>query len=90
MGDPQACWDELRKLAEGGLGDPRQTANKIVREYRTAAKRSELALFQKRLEDTLVAGQYTTVPLTDLDHHARWLTVLAVAIGATKEKRNLA
>jgi len=87
MSDPQACWDELRKLAEGGSGDPRKAADKIVRDYRTVAKRSEFALLQKRLEDTLVAGQYTTVPLTDLDHHARWLTVLAVAIAATKERR---
>ena len=87
MSDPHACWDELRQLAEKGSGDPGRAAGRIVTKYRTSAKRSDFALLRKRLEDTLVAGQYTTVPLTDLDHHARWLTVLAVAIAVAKEKR---
>jgi hypothetical protein len=87
MSDPQSCWDELRALAEKGSADPGKAAGQIVTKYRTAAKRSDFVLLRRRLEDTLVAGQYTTVPLTDLDHHARWLTVLAVAIAAAKEKR---
>lgn len=87
MSDPQACWDELRQVAEKGSGNPGKAAGEIVTKYRTTAKRSDFNLLRRRLEDTLVAGQYTTVPLADLDHHARWLTVLAVAIAAAKEKR---
>jgi len=87
MSDPQACWDELRRVAEEGSGDPGKAASKIVTKYRTAAQRSDFALLRKRLEDTLVAGQYTNVPLAELDHHVRWLTVLAVAIAASREKQ---
>jgi hypothetical protein len=87
MSDPQACWDELRQLVEKGSGDPGKPASKIVTKYRTTAARSDFALLRKRLEDTLVAGQYTNVPLAELDHHARWMTVLAVAIAATREKQ---
>jgi hypothetical protein len=76
MIDPQDCWAKLRTLADTGSGDPRKAAAAIVRQFADGAAKKIVGEFQARLEDTLLAGKYTIVPLTYLDQHRRWLAVL--------------
>jgi hypothetical protein len=84
MSDPQDCLDKLRKLAEAGSGDPRKAAEKIIRQFATGATKGDLRQLRMRLEDTLVAGRYTSVPASYLEQHGRWLAVLE---GACAEAR---
>ena len=80
------CWAELRKLADTGAGDPREAAATIVRRFATGAAKADVHQFQVRLEDTLLAGKYTLVPLADLDQHSRWLAILEGGCAAIRAK----
>jgi hypothetical protein len=84
MTDPQLCVDELRKLAEAESGDPRKAAAKVVHTFVSTASKGEVRQLRVRLEDTLLAGKHTIVPIPYLDQHRRWLTVLE---GACAEVR---
>ena len=86
MSDPQICVDELRKLAETGSGDPRKAAAKIVHKFVNGSSKADARQLRVRLEDTLVAGKYTIVPLPYLDQHIRWLTVLEGACAEVRAK----
>ena len=88
MKDPQDCWNRLRDLADRGAGDPRDDAAGIVREYMDGTGRPDVDQFQVRLEDTLLAGKYTIVPLAYLDQHKRWLAVLEGACAAVRQERS--
>ena len=85
MSDPQDCLDELRKLAGAELAHPRKDAGKIVRQFTKGATKGDVRQLRTRLEDTLLAGQYTVVPSAYLDQHSRWLVVLAGAAAEAKE-----
>ena len=87
MSNPQNCWDKLRELAETGTGDPRKDAAKIARKFASGAAKRDVRQLRTRLEDTLTAGQYTTVPALYLDQHNRWLAVLAGACTEMREDR---
>jgi hypothetical protein len=86
MSDPQHCWAELRELADVGSGDPRKGAAKIVRKFADGAAKRDVRQFHTRLEDTLLAGKYTVVPLGYLDQHSRWLAVLEGACAEMRTK----
>jgi hypothetical protein len=79
MSDPQACVDQLRKTAETGSRDPRKAAAKIVQKFVADASKGDVRQLRVRLEDTLDAGRYTSVPASYLDQHSRWLAVLESA-----------
>jgi hypothetical protein len=76
MSRPTGCLDKLRQLAKTGSGDPRKAAAKIVRDFADASKKKDVRQLRQRLEDTLLAGKYTIVPLAYLDEHSRWLAAL--------------
>jgi hypothetical protein len=84
MSSPQDCLDKLRHLAEVGSGEPRKAAAKIVSDFAGCASKGDLSHLRVCLEDTLLAGKWTTVPLAYLDQHSRWLAVLE---GACAEAR---
>jgi hypothetical protein len=84
MRDSQECWNRLRELAQESSVDPRQAATKIVQQFVRGADANDLAQLRHRLEDTLDAGKYTEVPVSYLDQHGRWLTVLEGACVAVK------
>jgi hypothetical protein len=86
MNDPQICVDELRKLAETETSNPRKAAAKIVHKFVADARKGDVRQLRVRLEDTLVAGKYTIVPLPYLDRHIRWLTVLEGACAEIRAK----
>lgn len=86
MNDPQDCWNRLRNLADHAGGDPRDAAAEIVREYAGGSGRADVEQFQVRLEDTLLAGKHTIVPLAYLDEHKRWLAVLEGACAAMRRE----
>jgi hypothetical protein len=88
MSDPQDCWDKLREFAQTGSNDPRKAAGAIVRRFATSTDSADFNLLRKRLEDTLIAGRYTAVPLAYLDEHSRWLAVLEGACMAAREGRS--
>jgi hypothetical protein len=85
MNDPQDCWNRLRDLTDSA-GDPRDAAAAIVREYAGGTGRADVERFHVRLEDTLLAGKYTIVPLAYLDQHRRWLAVLEGACAAMRRE----
>jgi hypothetical protein len=85
MSEPQDCLDKLRELAAAGSGDPRKAAATIVRKFADGAAKGDVRQLRTRLEDTLLAGKYTIVPLAYLDHHVRWLAALE---GACAEMRS--
>jgi hypothetical protein len=87
VNDPQDCWNRLRELADRP-GDPRDAAGEIVLEYAGAAERTDVEQFHVRLEDTLLAGKYTIVPLAYLDQHRQWLAVLEGACAAMRRQFN--
>ena len=76
MSDPQACVDRLRKIAEEGSGDPCKAAAKIVHKFVADASKGDIERLRVRLQDTLEAGRYTSVPPPYLGQHNRWLAVL--------------
>jgi HPt (histidine-containing phosphotransfer) domain-containing protein len=84
MKDPSVCLDKLRQLARTGSGDPRKAAAKIVHDFAGDAKKKDLRQLHQRLEDTLLAGKYTNVPLAYLDEHSRWLAALESACAECK------
>jgi hypothetical protein len=84
--DPQDCFDKLRQVADAASGDPRKAAGKIIRRFAKGAAKGDLRLLRVRLEDTLVAGRYTTVPVSYLDQHGRWLAVLEGACAEARAK----
>lgn len=84
MADAQDCLEKLRGLADAGSGDPRKAAAKIVRKFASSASKGDVRQLRVRLADTLLAAQYTTVPMAYLDQHSRWLAVLE---GASAELR---
>jgi hypothetical protein len=86
MSDPQGCWAELRELADAASGDPRDAAATIVRKFAAGAAKHDVHQFHIRLEDTLLAGKYTIVPLAYLDQHSRWLAVLEGACSEIRAK----
>lgn len=88
MSDPQDCVDKLRRLAELGSGDPRKDAAKIVSDFTGSASKGDLSQLRVRLEDTLLAGKWTIVPLAYLDQHSRWLAVLEGACAKAKGRRS--
>jgi hypothetical protein len=85
MSGAQDCTDKLRQLAEGGSGNPRKAAAKVVSDFAHSASKGDVRQLRVRLEDTLLAGKWTTVPLACLDQHSRWLRVLEGA-GAKRPK----
>jgi hypothetical protein len=87
MSDQQACWTKLKELADTGSGDPRKAAAKIVRKFADGAAKDDRGQLRTRIEDTLVAGKYTVVPLAYLDEHARWLAVLEGACAEMRKGR---
>ena len=86
MSDPQTCVDNLRKMAETGSGDPRQTAAKIVHEFVADASRGDVRQLRLRLEQTWDTIRYTTIPPSYLDQHSRWLAVLEGACAEMKAR----
>jgi hypothetical protein len=90
MSDFPNCLDELRDFAERGSGDPRDAAEEIVREFVARVKNSEVTQIRKRLADTLIAAQSTTVPLPSLNQHTRWLAVLEGACAAARRIKSRA
>lgn len=88
MSSPQDCFDKLRHLAEVGSGDPRQAAAKIVSDFGGSASKGGVSQLRERLEDTLLAGKWTTVPSAYLDQHARWLAALEGACVEAKGHRS--
>jgi hypothetical protein len=88
VNDPQDCWNRLRQLADHGAGDPRDAAADIVREYANGMGRPDAEQFRVRLEDTLLAGKHTIVPLAYLDQHNRWLAVLEGACATMRRALN--
>jgi hypothetical protein len=86
MSDPQACVDNLRKIAETGSGDPRKTAAEIVHEFAADASKGDVRQLRLRLEDTLDTVRYTTIPPSYLDQHSRWLAVLEGACAEMKAR----
>ena len=88
MSDPQDCMHQLRELAEAGSGDPRKAAADIVRAFAGNAAKGDVSQLRVRLEDTLLAGKYTIVPLAFLNQHSRWLAVLEGACAAARRGRS--
>lgn len=88
MNDPQDCWNRLRELGDRGAGDPRDAAATIISEFTGHAAQSDVQQLQARLEDTLLAGKYTIVPLAYLDQHSRWLAVLEGACAEMRRELN--
>ena len=80
------CLDRLRELAATGKGDPRDAAGRIMREFKASASGTEFEAITRRLEDTLIAGRNTVVPMLYLDQHSRWLAALEGAVAAIRER----
>ena len=85
MSSPQDCFEKLRHLAEIGSGEPRKAAAKIVSDFAGSASKNDVNQLRVRLEDTLVAGKWTIVPMAYLDQHSRWLAVLEGACAEARE-----
>jgi hypothetical protein len=79
------CWDKLRELAASGTGDPGDAAGQIVREFKASASEVDFGTLKQRLEDTLIVGHHTVVPIPHLVQHSRWLAVLGGAVAAARE-----
>lgn len=87
MSSPQDCLDKLRRLAEVSSGEPRKAAAKIVSEFAGSASKGDVSQLRVRLEDTLLAGKWTIVPVAYLDRHSRWLAVLEGACAEARGRR---
>lgn len=88
MSNPQVCVDKLHQVADIGAGEPREAAAKIVGDFAGSASKADMSQLRVRLEDTLLAGKWTVVPLAYLDQHSRWLAVLEGACAAARERRS--
>jgi len=87
MSSPQDCLDKLRQLAEASSGEPRKAAAKIVSDFTGSASKGDVSQLRVCLEDTLLAGKWTIVPVAYLDQHSRWLAVLEGACAEAKGRR---
>lgn len=88
MTSAQDCFVKLRQLAEVSSDNPRKAAAKIVGDFADSASKRDVRQLRVSLEDTLLAGKHTTVPLAYLDQHSRWLAVLEGAAEAKGLKKS--
>jgi hypothetical protein len=63
MSSPQDCLDKLRQLAAVSSGEPRRAAAKIVSDFAGSASKGDVSQLRVRLENTLLAGKWTIVPV---------------------------